>query len=242
MTPFSAISCRPVSRSMTISAPWPSCDSRSAALATSAATWTAVDCSAGEISQPERAQTADPVERSPQFGLEDDHQGEETDVRPRLQDDRQQPQIERHGGAVDEEKQAHADDEPNRARPPDQAEEPVDQEGRDRDIGHDVRADLVEHRLDQWHRRVSVYREAGLPLLASRTGRTARRRPARRAALGAEDREPLVVSGKARLATAHSRWRVSSSSFSSASRPSRTSFSAASDVQPRATYSSTSTR
>ena len=52
-----------------------------------------------------RAQTADPVERPPQLRLEDDDQREETDIRPGLEDDREQPQVERQGGAVDKDEQ-----------------------------------------------------------------------------------------------------------------------------------------
>src|ERR1035437_9249463 len=83
----------------------------------------------------EGSEPADTIEGSPQLRLEDDYQGKQPHIRARLKDHLQQLEIECYGGYVDEQKQAHTNDEPNRARPSDQAEEPVDQEGRNRYIG-----------------------------------------------------------------------------------------------------------
>jgi hypothetical protein len=55
ITPLSAISSRPVSRSRTMRAPWPSADSSDAARATSVATWSVVRSSA------ERSQRIEPT-------------------------------------------------------------------------------------------------------------------------------------------------------------------------------------
>ena len=80
ITPVSAISSRPVSRSRTMSAPWPLRRQQAAAArATSSAT-----CSAhalvGRRHEPrERAHPADPLEGAPQLRLEDDDEGEEAD-------------------------------------------------------------------------------------------------------------------------------------------------------------------
>ena len=104
------------------------------------------------------AQAADSVEGAPQFRLEDNDKREQPHVGTGLEDDLEEAQVERHRRSVDEEQEAYADDQSNRARPPDQTEQPVDQESRDGDIGQDIRADLGERRLDQWHRGLSVYR------------------------------------------------------------------------------------
>ena len=120
ITPVSAISSSPVSRSSTISAPWPSADSSAAARATS------VDDvlggpRVGRREEPaERPDAADPLERAAQLGLEDDDEGEHADDRAGLQDLGQEPQVERDGEAVDSDQDADADDQPDRARPADQ--------------------------------------------------------------------------------------------------------------------------
>ena len=94
MTPVSAISSRPVSRSSTISAPWPSADSSVAAWATSSATCSTARCSAGE-----RSQANDPTRpirssAAAQLRLEDDDEREQADDGARLEDLGDQPQVE----------------------------------------------------------------------------------------------------------------------------------------------------
>ena len=94
ITPVSAISSSPVSRSRTISAPWPSAERRAAARATSAAT-----CSAGALlgrrHQPgERSDPADALEAAAQLRLEDDDEREQADDGAGLEDLGDEPQVE----------------------------------------------------------------------------------------------------------------------------------------------------
>ena len=95
ITPVSATSSRPVSRSSTISAPWPSADSPAAARATSVATW--LDGARfGRRQEPrERADPADPLERPPELRLEDDDEREQADDGAGLEDLGEQAQVER---------------------------------------------------------------------------------------------------------------------------------------------------
>ena len=103
------------------------------------------------------AHPADAFERPAELRLEDHHEGEETDDGARLEDLRDEPQLEPLGHAVQREQDAHAEHEPNGPGPPDQTEEPIDQEGRDADVDQRARANLVEDRLQiREHPRQSV--------------------------------------------------------------------------------------
>ncbi len=101
MTPVSAISSRPVSRSSTISAPCPSADSAAAALAIAAAVCSMRRCAVGATSQPERPHAADALEAPPQLGLEHDDEREQADDRARLEELREQAQVEELRQRVD---------------------------------------------------------------------------------------------------------------------------------------------
>ena len=116
MTPVSAISSRPVSRSSTMSAPWPSRDRIPAALATSAGD--VLDAALLRRGQQpaERPDPPDPLERAPQLGLEHDDEREQPDDGARLEQLGEQPQLEELGEGVDAEQDRHADDEGDRAR------------------------------------------------------------------------------------------------------------------------------
>ena len=117
ITPVSAISSRPVSRSRTIRAPWPSRDRMPAALATSIATCSIARCSAGAKSQPNEPDPADALERPAELRLEHDDEREQADDGARLEQLGEQPQAEELGQGVDAEQDRHADDERDRARP-----------------------------------------------------------------------------------------------------------------------------
>ena len=126
----------------------------------------------------ERPDAADPLERAAQLGLEDDDEGEDADDRAGLHDLGQEPQVERHGEAVEDDEDAHADDEPDRARPADQLEQPVDEERSDPDIDDGRQVDLIEDRLDKRHRpRVYIAPAARDP---ASVGRAPASRPVRR--------------------------------------------------------------
>ena len=183
ITPVSATSSRPVSRSRTISAPWPSADRSAAARATSSATRSTVRCSVGEKSQLNEPDPADPLERAAQLRLEDDDEGEQADDREGLEDLGQEAQVERAGGRVDREQDADADDEADGAGAPDQAEQPVDQERRDPDVDQRGQVDLADDRLEKLrHRPPSLHpREGPAGAPAGRAG-AGRAWPVRRTA------------------------------------------------------------
>ena len=111
ITPVSAISSRPVSRSSTISAPWPSRDSRPAASATSAATCSISRWAAGANSRPNGADPADALERPAELRLEHHDEREQADDGARLEELGEQPEAEELGQRVDAEQDRHADDE-----------------------------------------------------------------------------------------------------------------------------------
>ena len=100
ITPVSATSSSPVSRSSTISAPWPSADSPAAARATSVGD--VLDgARLGRRQEPaERADPADPLERPAELGLEDDDEGEQADDGAGLEDLGQEAQVERDRAAA----------------------------------------------------------------------------------------------------------------------------------------------
>ena len=69
----------------------------------------------------QRADPADPLETSPELGLEDDHEGEHADDGARLEDLAQERQVEQSGGRIDRDEDADADDETYRPGPADEA-------------------------------------------------------------------------------------------------------------------------
>ena len=169
----------------------------------------------GRREQPaERPDAPDALEAAPELGLEHDDEREQADDRARLQDLREQPQLEPLGQRVDAEQDRDADDEGDGAGAPDQAEQPVDEQRRDRDVEEGRQRGLSDERLDEReHPRASV--TPGPPRSGPlRSGERVRGqpRPARAPATSACSRP------------APSR---------AASRSSRSSFSPASDVQPR---------
>ena len=157
----------------------------------------------------ERTNPADSVECPAELRLEDHHEGEDADQCARLEDLAEEPEIEEAGGGIDQQHHRYPDHEADGAGPPDQAEQTVDQEGRDPDIDHGVELDLAEDRLDELHRALSLG-QAHSP--ASR-----------------------LSSGSRRVAAAHSRSRTAASPDSSTRRPRSSSLSPASVRQPRAT-------
>ena len=86
MTPVSATSSRPVSRSRTMSAPWPSAESSAGGVGDLVGD--VLDGALlGRREEPvERADAPDPLERAPQLRLEDDDEREQSDDRAGLED------------------------------------------------------------------------------------------------------------------------------------------------------------
>ena len=136
----------------------------------------------------ERTDTADPVERAPQLGLEDDDEGEQRHDRAALEDLAEQPEPQDLGEAVDEQQDRDADDQANRLRAADEAEQPVDEECRDPDVEHRGQRHLSEDRLEQLlHREPSVAPRVTAPM-----------RLERRAAVTGRSRSPRLPRGPPR--------------------------------------------
>ena len=111
-----------------MSAPCPSAERRTAARATIAGHVLGAPALGRRHEPGQRADPADPLQGPPQLRLEHDDEREQADDGARLEDLRQEAQLERLGRRVDREEDADADDEPDGARPADQAEQPVDQQ------------------------------------------------------------------------------------------------------------------
>src|SRR5512135_1757062 len=193
--------------------------------------------SLGRQQPAQRADPTDPVERQAELRLEHDDEGEQPDNRAGLQDLRQEPQLEGLGREVHDEQDRHADDEPHRAGPADDAEQPVDQERRDPDVEDRRGTDLVEDRGEELrHRRPSVLRapRSPDPRAVRQTGsdgcqgaETPRRRASRRAGDSSRRRSA------ARRWTSASAW---ASPLSDVSRSRSSIFSVATDRQPRSSW------
>ncbi len=97
---------------------------------------------AGRQEPAQRAHAAEALEGAPELGLEDHHEGKQADHGARLEDLGQQLQAEELRGNVHAVHEGDADDEPHGAGVADQAEEPVDQEARERDVDNRGRRDL----------------------------------------------------------------------------------------------------
>ena len=104
----------------------------------------------------EGADPADALERPPQLRLEDDDQGEQADDRAGLEDLREEAEVERDREGVDQEQDADADHQADRARPPDELEQPVDQKRGDPDVDDRVQVDLIEDRREERRHRARV--------------------------------------------------------------------------------------
>ena len=100
----------------------------------------------------ERSDPPDALERASELRLEDDDEGEQPDDRATLEDPGQQPQVEGDGEGVDQDQDADADHQADRARPADQAEQPVDQKRGDPDVDDRRQAHLIEDRREEGHR------------------------------------------------------------------------------------------
>ena len=167
MTPVSATSSSPVSRSMTMSAPWPSAERPAAARGDLGGDVTRRAPLRRREEPGERADAADALERPAQLGLEDDDEGEQADDRAGLEDAGQEDEIEGDREGVDDDEDADADHQADGPCPADEAEQPVDQERRDPDVDHRGQADLAEDRSEEIrHRRPSV----ASPPSATRSG------------------------------------------------------------------------
>ena len=130
---------------------------------------------------------------------------------------------------VDDDQDADADDQPDGTRPTDQAEQPVDQEGRDPDVDQRGQADLVQDRSER------APSSSGECSIATRRDRVIRRVAGRRvrAALVRRRRQPgerRRAGGPSRASQMRS--RVPASPVRSASRASRTSLSVAITATP----------
>ena len=169
ITPVSATSSRPVSRSRTISAPWPSADSSGRGPG---------DLVGDVLDRPslrrrqepvERPHAADPLEGPPELRLEDDDEREQADDGEGLEDLGEEPQVEGPGRGIDREQDADADHEADGARPADQAEQPVDEERRDPDVDQRGQVDLLDDRRDWLRHRSAVYiARSGSPAVRGR--------------------------------------------------------------------------
>ena len=106
ITPVSATSSRPVSRSRTISAPWPSAD-RSGGGVGDLVGDVLDGALLGRREEPvERPDAADPLERPAQLRLEDDDEREQADDGAGLEDLGEQLEVEDAGRGVDGEEDA----------------------------------------------------------------------------------------------------------------------------------------
>jgi hypothetical protein len=101
----------------------------------------------------ERADAADPLERPAELRLEDDDEGEQADDRQGLEDLGEEAEVEDAGGGVDREQDTDTDHEADRARAPDQAEQPVDEERGDPDVDQRGQVDLFDDRLEKLRHR-----------------------------------------------------------------------------------------
>jgi hypothetical protein len=100
----------------------------------------------------ERTDPTDALEGASQLRLEDDHEGEQADDCAGLEDLGEQPQVECDRKGIDEDEDADADHQADRARPADEAEQPVDEERGDSDVDDRRQVNLVEDRREWGHR------------------------------------------------------------------------------------------
>ena len=142
MTPVSAVSCSPVSRSITINAPIFCGASSNADCAMVAACFCTERRAPGTNIQPSEPTRPMRSKATPQLGLEDDDQRQQAEHRAGLQDLRQELQAERLGERVDRVQDRDADDQADRTRAADQTEQPVDQQRGQRDVENCDRLDL----------------------------------------------------------------------------------------------------
>src|SRR4029078_5817594 len=122
----------------------------------------------------EGADAPDALERAPDLGLEDDDEREQPDDGAALEAPPQQLEAEGDCQHVHDDQDADTDHETYGTGPADQAEQPIDQEGRDPDIDDGREANLLKDRSEEIrHRPTSV---ASRPLRTARSSASVRRR------------------------------------------------------------------
>ena len=169
----------------------------------------------------DRADPADPLKGAAQLRLEDDDKREQAHDGAGLEDLREQAELQELGEGIDAEQDGYADDEGDGSRAADQAEHPIDEQRRDRDVEDSRRRDLPDEQFD----------ELGHLLASVTPGSGAAPQSAARPGPGRDQPRRLLAAAIRALAS------VSSSSLASSA--SRSSLSVASAPHPRSSYSST---